>query len=120
VAACCNDSGSILVPVRLTTADRVTTLAVAQFVFGGIVPPPPTARQQCSARNVQQISRGAAQANSHGLQPVVVKKDILEAPKERRRLTITNAFAPRGLRRSFVDILPGLKSRAIRLHRCAV
>ena len=76
--------------------------------------------QSCSARNVLQFSRGAAQANSHGLQPVVAKKDMIQAPKERRRLTITNAFAPLGLRRSIVDILPGLKSRAICLHRFAV
>ena len=67
-----------------------------------------------------QFSRGAAQANSHGLQPVVAKKDMIEAPKERRRLTIRNAFAPLGLCWSLVDILPGLKSRAICLHRFAV
>ena len=35
---------------------------------------------------------GGVKANSHGLQPVVAKKDMIQAPKERRGLTILNAF----------------------------
>jgi hypothetical protein len=81
---------------------------------------PPSFAEKRSAWIVRQVSRGAAQANSHGLQPVVANEDMIQAPKERRRLTIANAFAPLGLRRSIVDILPGLKSRAICLRRFAV
>jgi len=52
------------------------------------------------------VRRTAAQATSHGLQPVVGKTNLIRALKERRRLAITNAFAKPGQRRAALFSAP--------------